>query len=384
MAQPKPLDQVGLPAELMRQAIPPDNPQTPEKIALGEKLFFDGRLSADGTVACSTCHDPARAFTDGRATSIGIRSLQQGRRPAEPLSRRGYPAPRLNGTGDRRSRRVYGIADERAVRRTRDYGAGAPTRNRTNQPAAARHGAGLRPKTAAARATRPLIIAAVVNLPSFRQLSHLVSPAEHGHFARAAKDCHVTQSTLSASIKELQNVLQASLVDRTKHRVVLTPRGLEIVERARRILSEANDLVDAARVGSQPLSGALRVGVIPTVGPFLLPEVLSRLRRAYPALRLYLVEDLTARLVEDLHGGRLDIVLRALPHDDCKNLETLVLFRDSFAVALPSRHRLAAGNRSMRRQGWPRSRSTYSSANGSLGRKSRIPSSVSAEISSRR
>ena len=72
LAQPKSLDQVGLPAELMRQAIPPDNPQTPEKIALGEKLFFDGRLSADGTVACSTCHDPARAFTDGRATSIGI------------------------------------------------------------------------------------------------------------------------------------------------------------------------------------------------------------------------------------------------------------------------------------------------------------------------
>ena len=73
LAQPKPLDQVGLPAELTRQAIPPDNPQTPEKIALGEKLFFDGRLSADGSVACSTCHDPARAFTDGRPTSIGIK-----------------------------------------------------------------------------------------------------------------------------------------------------------------------------------------------------------------------------------------------------------------------------------------------------------------------
>src|ERR1700719_3939424 len=73
LAQPKSLDQVGLPAELTRQAIPPDNPQTPEKIALGEKLFFDGRLSADGTVACSTCHDPARAFTDGRATSVGTK-----------------------------------------------------------------------------------------------------------------------------------------------------------------------------------------------------------------------------------------------------------------------------------------------------------------------
>jgi LysR family hydrogen peroxide-inducible transcriptional activator len=86
------------------------------------------------------------------------------------------------------------------------------------------------------------------------------------------------------------------------------------------------------------------MGVIPTVGPFLLPKVLPQLRGAYPRLRLYLVEDLTGRLVEDLYGGRLDIVLLALPYDDCKNLETLLLFRDPFVVALPSSHRLAAGN----------------------------------------
>src|SRR5260370_383798 len=134
----------------------------------------------------------------------------------------------------------------------------------------------------------------MVNLPSFRQLEHLVLLADHGHFGHAAKACHVTQSTLSASIKELENVLQAPLVDRTKRRVVLTPLGLEIVERARRILNEGKDLVEAARAGSEPLSGTLRMGVIATVGPFLLPEVLPRLRRAYPALRLYLVEDLTA------------------------------------------------------------------------------------------
>ena len=183
----------------------------------------------------------------------------------------------------------------------------------------------------------------MVNLPSFRQLEHLVLLANHGHFGHAAKACHVTQSTLSASIKELENTLQAPLVDRTKRRVVLTPLGREIVERARRILNEGKDLVEAARAGSEPLSGTLRMGVIATVGPFLLPEVLPRLRRAYFALRLYLVEDLTTRLVEELRAGRLDIVLLALPCEDCRNLETQALFKDPFTVALPNNHPLAAG-----------------------------------------
>jgi LysR family hydrogen peroxide-inducible transcriptional activator len=183
----------------------------------------------------------------------------------------------------------------------------------------------------------------MVNLPSFRQLEHLVMLADHHHFGHAARACNVTQSTLSASIKELENVLQAPLVDRTKRRVVLTPLGLEIVERARRILDEGKDLVEAARTGSEPLSGTLRMGVIATVGPFLLPDVLPRLRRAYPALRLYLVEDLTARLVEELRAGKLDIVLLALPFEDCRNLETRALFQDPFKVALPNGHPLAAG-----------------------------------------
>jgi len=182
----------------------------------------------------------------------------------------------------------------------------------------------------------------MVNLPTFRQLEHLVLLAEHGHFGRAAAACHVTQSTLSASIKELETILQASLVDRTKRRVVLTPLGREIVERARRILRDGEDLVEAARAESEPLSGTLRMGVVPTIGPFLLPNILPRLRRVYPALRLYLVEDLTARLVEELHAGRLDIVLLALPYD-CGNVEVRTLFQDPFKVALPHGHPLAGG-----------------------------------------
>ena len=182
----------------------------------------------------------------------------------------------------------------------------------------------------------------MVNLPSFRQLEHLVLLADHGHFGRAAKTGHVTQSTLSASIKELENILEASLVDRTKRSVVLTPLGLEIVQRARRLLNEGKDLVEAARAGGEPLCGTLRMGVIPTVGPFLLPEILPPLRRAYPALRLYLIEDMTARLVEELRAGRLDVVLLALPYEDCRNLEVRALFDDPFKLALPNGHALAA------------------------------------------
>src|ERR1700752_117063 len=182
----------------------------------------------------------------------------------------------------------------------------------------------------------------MVNLPTFRQLKHLVLLADHGHFGRAAKACHVTQSTLSASIKELEKILQASLVDRTKRRVLLTPLGLGIVERARRILLEGKELVETARAESEPLSGTLRMGVISNVGPFLLPKILPRLRRAYPALKLYLVEDLTARLVQELRAGKLGSVLLALSNEDCRNLETQALFRDPFKVALPSGHPLAA------------------------------------------
>src|SRR5271170_2042867 len=182
----------------------------------------------------------------------------------------------------------------------------------------------------------------MVNLPSFRQLEHLVLLADLGHFGRAAKIGHVTQSTLSASIKELENILEASLVDHTKRSVVLTPLGLEIVQRARRLLNEGKDLVEAARAGGEPLCGTLRMGVIPTVGPFLLPEILPPLRRAYPALRLYLIEDMTARLVEELRAGRLDVVLLALPYEDCRNLEVRALFDDPFKFALPNGHALAA------------------------------------------
>src|SRR6266851_5513325 len=191
----------------------------------------------------------------------------------------------------------------------------------------------------------------MINLPSLRQLRHLVALAEHSHFGRAAEACAVTQSTLSASIKELEGVLEAPLVDRTKRRVLLTPLGQETVERARRILDETQELALAARATRAPLTGTIRMGAIPSIGPFLLPKVLPGLRRAYRQLKLYLVEDLTDRLVASLQQGKLDVVLLALPYD-CGPAESKVLFDDRFVVALPSAHPLAKETRIKPEQLW--------------------------------
>src|SRR4029453_5885491 len=146
----------------------------------------------------------------------------------------------------------------------------------------------------------------MMNLPSLRHLRHLVALHDHGHFGRAAEACHVTQSTLSASIKELEAVLDATLADRGKRRIVLTPTGIETAERARRIVKDVEELVGFTTALREPLSGMLRMGAIPTVGPYLLPRILPGLRQAYSRLKLYLVEDLTERLIESLQRGQLD------------------------------------------------------------------------------
>lgn len=166
-------------------------------------------------------------------------------------------------------------------------------------------------------------------LPSLRQLQYLVALAERLNFRAAAEASHVTQSTLSAGIKELESLLGAQLVERHTRAVRLTGAGREAVERARPILAAAADLVERAAAAREPLSGPLRLGVIPTVAPFLLPRVLPSLREDYPRLRLYLREDLTARLLERLRRGELDLALIALPYDT-GNLRLIELFRDEF------------------------------------------------------
>ena len=180
----------------------------------------------------------------------------------------------------------------------------------------------------------------MMNVPSVRHLRHLTALYDQGHFGRAAEASHVTQSTLSASIKELESILQVTLVDRSKRRVVLTPVGVEAAERARKIIKEVEDLVSFTSASREPLSGTLRMGTIPTIGPFLLPRILPGLREAYGRLKLYLVEDLTDRLVASLHRGELDVVLLALPRE-CGAVETVILFEDPFVVGLPRGHPLS-------------------------------------------
>lgn len=166
-------------------------------------------------------------------------------------------------------------------------------------------------------------------LPSLRQLSYLVELAQRLNFRAAAGAQFVTQSTLSAGIKELESVLGVQLVERDKRHVRLTAVGEEVTARARALLAAATDLAEAAKSAAQPLSGPLRLGAIPTIAPFLLPEVLPPLRRAHPGLKLYLREDLTDRLLERLRAGALDVALVALPYD-VEDLRAIELFKDEF------------------------------------------------------
>jgi len=170
--------------------------------------------------------------------------------------------------------------------------------------------------------------------PSLRQLSYLVELADRLSFRAAAEAQFVTQSTLSAGIKDLESVLGVQLVERDQHHVRLTAIGEEVVSRSRGILAAASDLADAARSAAQPLAGPLRFGAIPTIAPFLLPEILPPLRRAHPQLSLYLREDLTDRLLERLRAGRLDVALIALPYD-IEGLHVEELFRDEFWLVAP-------------------------------------------------
>jgi LysR family hydrogen peroxide-inducible transcriptional activator len=166
-------------------------------------------------------------------------------------------------------------------------------------------------------------------LPSLRQLRYLVELARTLNFRQAAEACFVTQSTLSAGIKELESVLGVDLVERDKRNVRLTAAGEQIVERARNLLASAQDLVQVARGAAQPLSGPLHLGAIPTIAPFLLPGLLALLRARFPSLKLYLREDLTERLLERLRAGQLDVALIALPFETGELL-VRKLFKDEF------------------------------------------------------
>ncbi|MEI7613935.1 MAG: LysR substrate-binding domain-containing protein [Betaproteobacteria bacterium] len=169
------------------------------------------------------------------------------------------------------------------------------------------------------------------SLPSLKQLQYLVAVSEHLSFTRAAESCFVTQSTLSAGLKELEDGLGTPLVERNRQTVLMTPIGIEIAQRARDILTAAQDLTERAALAQEPMCGQLRLGIIPTIAPFLLPSALGQLRERYPDLRLGLREDLTAHLLARLDDGQLDFALIALPYDTGKRL-VQTLFDDSLWI----------------------------------------------------
>lgn len=166
-------------------------------------------------------------------------------------------------------------------------------------------------------------------LPSLRQLQYFVVLAEHKHFTRAADVCFVSQTTLSAGIKELEHSLGGALFERDRQHVALTTTGEAVLEKAQALLAAAGDLSDTAKALAEPLSGSLRLGMIPTIAPFVLPNWLEHWRQAYPKLSFQLRESMTHQLIDDLKHRRLDAALLALPIEQ-QGLQSLVIHDDEF------------------------------------------------------
>jgi LysR family hydrogen peroxide-inducible transcriptional activator len=178
-------------------------------------------------------------------------------------------------------------------------------------------------------------------LPTLRQLEYVVAVADEKNFGAAAGSCHVSQPGLSAQVREVEELLGVRLFERDRRGVLVTPVGEEVIARARQLLSSARELVETARSRTRPLSGSLRLGVIPTIAPYWLPGALPSVRRSYPDLRLLLREEKTGVLVELVERGKIDVALLAIdvPLGD---VETAFLFDDPFLVAMPAGHPLAA------------------------------------------
>ena len=170
---------------------------------------------------------------------------------------------------------------------------------------------------------------------TMKQLRYLSALSQHGHFGKAAKACAVTQPALSMQIQELEAELGVPLVERRPGEVAFTDVGLEVARRAERVLAATRDLADFARHRGRLLTGRLQLGVIPSIAPYVLPKILPVMQRRYPDLRVELRETQTRVLVDELHGGALDVIMLALPADDAE-IESIRLFDDPFLLAVPS------------------------------------------------
>jgi len=175
---------------------------------------------------------------------------------------------------------------------------------------------------------------------NLKDLKYLVALADTGHFGKAAERTFVSQPTLSAQLKKLEDYLGVKLVERQPKNVQLTDVGKEVVVRARRMLSEGEEIVALARNNTNPLSGKLKVALIPTIGPYLLPRVMQKIRKALPELGLMLYEHQTENLLKRLRDGEFDVGIIALPVGE-EGLESRELYKEAFTVAVPTHHPLA-------------------------------------------
>ena len=175
--------------------------------------------------------------------------------------------------------------------------------------------------------------------PTFRQLKYLVSISKNLHFGKAAKDCFVSQSTLSSGIQELEKLLNIKLVERTKRTVFITALGKQIAKKAESVSIEMNDVLDLAKSAQNNMFGEIKLGVIPTIAPYLLPKLMPKIRNKFPKLDLKLVEDQTANILNMLYSGNLDLILIAKPYKT-GNLNVQLIKKDFFHVAVPSQSAL--------------------------------------------
>ncbi|PKP82102.1 MAG: LysR family transcriptional regulator [Alphaproteobacteria bacterium HGW-Alphaproteobacteria-18] len=182
-----------------------------------------------------------------------------------------------------------------------------------------------------------------MNIPTLRQLQFLVALGETGSFSRAAEACHVTQPTLSAGIKELEDLFGVSLAERESRGATLTHAGEIAVARASALLADAHALVQAVTSAGALFSGPFHLGAIPTIAPFVLPQIVGQLTRRYPDLKLYLTEDRTHRLIDQLRARTLDAAFIALPWE-APGIEVMTLFDDEFLLAAPAGHPLSRKN----------------------------------------
>lgn len=176
---------------------------------------------------------------------------------------------------------------------------------------------------------------------NLRDLRYLIALADQRHFSRAAEACHVSQPTLSTQIRKLEEELGVQLIERAPRQVMLTPIGRDILARARRVIAEVEQMHESARRTADPEAGSVRLGLFPTLAPYLLPHVVPKIRKRFPRLELLLVEEKTEVVLQRLRDGRLDAAVLALPlHEDW--LETELLFEEPFILALPQDHPLAS------------------------------------------